>query len=365
MKKLLFGILVVLLVLFVLGTFGSGDDLKDVDISGTIITNEGKNLVSSNLLSDPSVVYEGSMSGTQANLTCKFPGSWEYADENTRLGSKDGNFEMWFTSVTDNKLVLSRAESKNGIVWSNIIEGIVGPSENGWDKIGVETASVLKDPGGKYRMYYSSSFKDNDDFAIGLALSDEGISWEKYSSKPVFEERNDWEVGDASGVAEPSVIYDKEDSLYKMWYNGLGEKDGKLAFRIGYATSRDGIEWNRNSEPVLDIGKEGEWDDVLVSHQNVVKANNGYHMFYFGVEDWCEGCTMQKGALGHAYSVDGISWQKNPNNPILEPRDGKWDAWTIGGPSAIVSDNEIWLYYFGNPSKDSFHGRIGLVVGEC
>lgn len=270
---------------------------------------------------------------------------------------------MWFTSLADGRPSISAAESKNGIIWENVKETVLksGPD---WDKIGVETASVIKDPQGKYRMYYSSSLKDSDDFAIGLALSDDGKSWRK-NDKPVFEPENDWEKGDPNGVLEPSVIYDSAEKKYKMWYNALGIKDDELAFRIGYATSADGMSWQRLKQPVLEPGAEGAWDDVLVSHANVVKSRNGYHMFYFGVSDWSDGAAFQRGAIGQAYSPDGINWQKDPKNPIIKPRAGQWDMWTIGGPSALAVNNEIWLWYFGNSKKDSYAGRIGLVKGSC
>lgn len=115
----------------------------------------------------------------------------------------------------------------------------------------------------------------------------------------------------------------------------------------------------------MDTGSDGAWDDVLVSHVNVVKSQDGYHMFYFGVAEWSDEVSFQKGAIGHAYSSDGIKWQKNPNNPIIKPREGSWDAWTVGGPSGIIRGSEIWLWYFGNLRQDSFEGRIGLVKGKC
>jgi len=46
-----------------------------------------------------------------------------------------------------------------------------------------------------------------------------------------------------------------------MWYLGSGDFNGNTAWRIGHATSPDGLAWTRSSDtPVLDIGKEGNWD---------------------------------------------------------------------------------------------------------
>ena len=66
-------------------------------------------------------------------------------------------------------------------------------------------------------------------------------------------------------------------------------------------------------------------------------------------------------AIGLATSEDGIHWERNPNNPILEPRDGQWDAWSVQGPTAIIHNNEIWLWYFGTKKRsESLRANIGL-----
>lgn len=356
-KKILWTIGLIIAVFIILNTIPK-DEFKNLGFEGSIGSENGSNLVASNILSDPTVLSSNTSLG---RLECKFPSEWQYASDSVKLKSQ--SLKMWFTSLTGKQLAISSAQSNDGFIWNNVKEAVLKPGP-GWDAIGVETASVIKDQQGKYRMYYSSSFKEHDDFAIGLALSEDGVVWNK-NDKPVFTAENKWEIGESNGVMEPSVIYDAQEKMYKLWYGALGEKDGKLAFRIGYAASLDGINWKRLKEPVMDAGSEGAWDDVLVSHGNVVKTQDGYHMFYFGVSEWRDENALQQGAIGHAFSVDGINWQKNPNNPIIKAREGNWDAWTVGGPSGIILNNEIWLWYFGNPRKDSFKGRVGLVKGKC
>ncbi len=171
-----------------------------------------------------------------------------------------------------------------------------------------------------------------------MAVSDEGINWTRHGS-PVLEPMYDWELPlnhrdpakhALGGVLEPSVIYDATARLYRMWYVGLGEKRGRLrTLRVGYATSPDGIKWTRNPEPVFEPGPAGAWDEMWASHVHVVAdPQAGYHMFYFGTSasEYREGVPMQRGAIGHAYSPDGIKWERNPANPILRPRPGKIDA---------------------------------------
>lgn len=319
----------------------------------------GENLVKTNILSDPSVL-DTSITEIQ-NCEIKFPKIFNYSENNSIY--PESSLDMWFTSYTNKQLVISYAKSSNGLIWEQVSEGVLNPK--GWDKIGVETAKVIKVPNGKYFMYYSSSLTNHDDFVIGLATSVDGKNWIKQGDGPVFTPKNSWELAKPNGVNEPSVIYDSQEKIFKMWYSALGEKEKKLTYRIGYATSQDGINWARREEPVLDVGLKGTWDNVLVSHGDVIKTKQGYHMFYFGVKDWCDDCSMQRGSIGHAFSKDGLSWEKNPNNPILSPKEGNWDAWSVGGPSAIVKNNKLWLWYFGNRTKDSYEGKIGLVYADC
>ena len=47
---------------------------------------------------------------------------------------------------------------------------------------------------------------------------------------------------------------------FHMWYLGSGSMDDKIAWRIGHATSPDGLNWTKSAnEPVLDVGKRGDW----------------------------------------------------------------------------------------------------------
>ena len=352
-------------------------------------------------------------SGTKA--LCLFPDTWSYVSNNplrTPTGDNlspwnivadptviydQNKFRMWYTAADGRANAdgsgnggIAHAESADGIQWNvwkktdsptGVIDLVLTGSRGGWDEPGVETASVMRTPSGKYRMYYSGNRppEGTNHFAIGLATSDDGIHWKKYGKGPVFEPKNQWELPTCTnpndprscsngGVLEPSVLYDTKEKIYKMWYAALGTKDDFLTFRMGYATSADGTSWNRRSEPVLERGESESWNDYLVSHVNVIPDPQfGYHLFYVGakISDYCEGCALQRGNIGHAYSTDGIRWQQDPRNPILSPRKGQWDEWTIGGPSVLAKGGELLLWYFGNKSQAINEAGIGFVKAAC
>ena len=345
------------------------------------------------------------LTGTAPKITkaCPFPSTWTRSPGSVKRvdGShlsplltssdpsvlyEDGLYKIWFTNADSKDHVgIAYATSPDGKKWTvwkkstdpdPIMDLVLAPEET-WNTVGLETANVMKTPGGEYRMYYSENLPPEGSytFAIGLATSQDGIKWKRHGTQSVMLAENAWEKPtcvDASnpascsngGVLEPTVIYDVKDKIYKMWYAGLGAVGDVSSFRIGYATSPDGIAWKRRAEPVFVGGGSGAWDESWVSHVNVIPDPVlGYHMFYFGGSGYTEGGEMQKGSIGHAYSVDGITWKRDPQNPILKPTSG-FEAWAVGGPHAIFRNGSFELFYFGN--KDAtVASDINFATAKC
>lgn len=79
------------------------------------------------------------------------------------------------------------------------------------------------------------------------------------------------------GAARPWVI--KEDGKFKMWFSYRRED---LPYRIGYAESKNGIDWNRFSDEHVGI-EPGEWFDYnMVCFGAVVDVGENRYMFYNG-----------------------------------------------------------------------------------
>ncbi len=194
-----------------------------------------------------------------------------------------------------------------------------------WDKAGVEAPSVLADDGG-FRMWYASSRPQPQ---IGLALSKDGIYWHAYNDQPVLRRGTDG-TWDDEGVYEPSVV--RDDGGYKLYYSGY---DGQT-WRIGLATSTDGVTWTKHPAPVLKLGGEGAFDSMGQHSPTVHFDGRRYRV-------WYEGYDGSMNRLGLAVSADGVTWFKSPANPVyphgwgaasdgpLDPivlqRNGQWEMW--------------------------------------
>ena len=135
---------------------------------------------------------------------------------------------------------------------------------------------------GFYRMYYQSCDKwvknKNNDYQhfynIKYAESTDGIFWVRNGHIAI-----DYKSEKEYAISVPRVI--KEDNIYKMWYSYRGSSFSNT-YRIGYAESENGINWNRNDNAVgLDVSQRG-WDSEMVCYPYVFDHKGKRYMLYNG-----------------------------------------------------------------------------------
>lgn len=117
-------------------------------------------------------------------------------------------------------------------------------------------------------------------YKIRLAVSDDGISWTKIN-KDLIESRIELDEAQAS----PDVFY--SNGIYHMFFcyrksaNFRGKENG---YRIGYAHSKNMIDWQRDDDKAgIDISSEG-WDSEMISYPHVFELDNEVYMAYLGNE---------------------------------------------------------------------------------
>jgi predicted GH43/DUF377 family glycosyl hydrolase len=136
-----------------------------------------------------------------------------------------------------------------------------------------------------------------------------------------------------------------------MWYSGGQDF---YSHRIGYATSPDGISWTKYAgNPVLGPEHAGSWDDVMVWFPHVRKGAGIYHMWYAGYDG-------SRTRVGYASSPDGISWQVNGYNPILDlGSSGEWDDDSVNEPCVLMVGSEWKMWYLGFEDVGAGIAHIG------
>jgi hypothetical protein len=199
-----------------------------------------------------------------------------------------------------------------------------------WDGLRVAKPAVIRD-GAELKMWYDGHDL-NDETAIGLATSTDGLTWTKSLSNPVLVGTpGEW---DGESTEHGSYVI-KEGGLYKMWYEGSPDYGVR---QTGYATSTDGIDWNKYpGNPVIQAGPEG-YDQQVAGHGSVLHEGGTYKRWYHAMGD-------QGVIIAYATAPDEVTWTKQ--GPVLLPEPGGWDEGALWGPSVLNLDGTYWMWYSG------------------
>lgn len=110
---------------------------------------------------------------------------------------------------------------------------------------------------------------------IGLAIFNPNLQiFEKQSQAPLLDRSNE----DPFSISYPSILFDK--NIYKMWYGSnlsWGKDQSEMQHVIKYAESTDGLNWNRTNKVVVDLTHPNEY---ALSKPFVIKENALYKMWY-------------------------------------------------------------------------------------
>lgn len=254
---------------------------------------------------------------------------------------KEKDFFAMYVSYRDTNSIV-KSNSTDGIHWTKPITVLKGSEDNIWEKKVNRACVVNKD--GRYYMWYTG--QDEQYSKIGVAFSEDGVSFRKYHGNPVIIPTASYEK---QSVMNPCVIWDENEHIFKMWYCAGQKYEPDV---ICYAISKDGINWDKYSyNPVFLPGKE-EYDKAKVGGCDVHKFGEHYVMFYIGYQN------IDTARICEAESEDGINWIRKEYNPIISPTKGSWDAHAVYKPSVCYREMEKkwFLWYNGRKSNAEYIG---------
>ncbi|MBQ7643067.1 MAG: glycosidase [Clostridia bacterium] len=118
----------------------------------------------------------------------------------------------------------------------------------------------------------------------------------KHSQNPILKPNadNDWEN---LCVLNPAVVYDEEKQEFVMVYRAAGN-DVRHEIKMGLATSKDGVHFERKCDKPVFFGSPFEADGGCVEDPRIVKLGDMYYMTYaarcyapgqYWLEPWVEG----------------------------------------------------------------------------
>ena len=258
------------------------------------------------------------------------PGYWNF------YSGYDGT--TWHTGL---------ARSADGIAWEKIGR-VFSPDPQTWEGDYIAANGSVVEVDGEFWHYYQGARLPK----IGLARSSDGTNWNRHGA-PVLPPgpRGSW---DERGVADPYIV--RFGGTFYMYYLG---QDRARRQRLGLARSDDGMVWEKlRSNPVLELGEPGAFDETGLGEPAVWQAHGSYWMLYTARDP------AEVRRLGLARSQDGVHWARVGSGPTLTGAE-PWNSKVVCDPSVVVA-GDIARVWFGGGNRaepaENLDGHIGFAT---
>ncbi len=200
------------------------------------------------------------------------------------------------------------------------------------------------------------------DTAIGLAIShDGGVTFEKHGDGPVLGPS----LHEPFLVGDPFVIV--QDDVFHMWYIfGVAWKRFRpdiapdRVYKIGHATSTDGVRWVKEEGRQLVADSLGE--DESQALPTVIRLGSRWHMFFCYRQSFDFRTNRDRGyRIGYAWSDDAVHWTRDDAAAGIDVTPDSWDSDMMCYPHIFTCDEKVYLLYNGN--EFGRHGFGAAVLG--
>ena len=230
---------------------------------------------------------------------------------------------------------------------------VVGPGALGcYDEHGVFPLNVVRD-GRRVLGFiggWSRRVSVHVDGAIGLSVSeDDGLTFQRLGDGPVL----------AASPRQPFLIGDpfvlKIGPQFHMWhifgtrwqrYGAAGEPE--RVYKIGHAVSADALTWESTGEGaplIADVLGEDECQAL----PTVARIRGVYHiLFCFRQASGFRHDRDRAYRLGHAHSVDLVTWVRDDAASGLEVSREGWDSEMMCYPHLFMVGSQVYVAYNGN-----------------
>lgn len=214
-----------------------------------------------------------------------------------------------------------------------------------WEQDNINDGSVLLVNGTYYRFY-----------CAGNSRMDVGYATSSVNDFPYFWDKTDNSIISAAALGFVSLCAPRViamlDGTYRMYVHAFdGTRDrGHLFVSTNFPD-----QWviANDGNPIFSEGPAGTWDSYQIQTQAFIPSwespDGLWHQFYIGTD----GSTFRG---GHATSVDGISWDRNINNPIMVPDHG-WKSRHIAPLGFYKTGNTFNIVIQG---YDGYQWSVGI-----
>lgn len=187
----------------------------------------------------------------------------------------------------------------------------------------------------------------------GLAISpDNGVSFRKPHEAPILA-RNAFRP---TSQGAPSVLF--HEGVYKMWHwfsTKWIEVEGKLFldYKIGYAESRDGMNWEMHD--ITCLQPDEDKGEFAIARPFVLFEDGIFKMWY-SVRH-----VVKMYRIGYAESKDGIHWERKDSELNFDVSNEGWDSEMLCYPAVIDLHGTRYLFYNGNDNGGTGFGVAKMI----
>jgi hypothetical protein len=174
------------------------------------------------------------------------------------------------------------------------------------------------------------------------------------------------------GPADPSIMYDDEDNLWKVWFSSteMEISSSEETMTIQYSESIDGVNWSTPQIAFQVSSDSTAWDHTHTETPSVIKnpnlsapAEQKYMLWYAGANTTLAAAenrptTFPYYQIGLAYSADGMSFTRYTpgldNKPGLvlsagaslfgSSLPGTFGDGVVADPEVIYRDNQFYMW---------------------
>ena len=162
--------------------------------------------------------------------------------------------------------------------------------------------------------------------------------WVKSSKNPMLR-LGPPDAFDSQNLFGPAIA--KDGGKFHLFYCGgpSGPRNGGelVRYQLGLALSDDGETWTKTGQPLLPLGQRDDFHatPALLREPagNLAKPGGLWHMVF---------CGNRADDVEHATSRDGLSWEKDPRNPIFK---------RAYAPNLVQAGDELRMYYVSKPKS--------------
>ncbi|MEW6529730.1 MAG: sulfatase-like hydrolase/transferase [Thermodesulfobacteriota bacterium] len=248
----------------------------------------------------------------------------------------DGKILAYFTVLRDHqapwypKIGMAISED-GGVSFKKLGTVLRGGDGDAWDAGGVFSPDVIAKDGKLYMLYSGISEPSiyySGPIKIGLAISSDGITWEKHPG-PVLAADQRWEG--KQGVYSSSTV--RVGHMFRMYFSTSNSGNPWL---VGMAESEDLVRWKKSAEPCL--------NDPTMEEPNVFRVGEAWYMAT-SVVDMRED-ENRMSTINLYSSPDGLRWTKV--GPILFTEPRSFFSERLGSAACLpLSDGRIMILFDG------------------